>query len=105
MSPEGDLKLTPEIMRARAANRPLVPFLLLSLVVAGCGFAAPWRFDLHKAIPFFLWVQATWGVLLIVSIFALHLRALWLLIGLPFVLYWMPTVLPFGCAWGPYACV
>jgi hypothetical protein len=97
--------LTPEIMRARAANRPLLPFLLVSLLIAGCGFAAPWRFDPHKAIPFFLWMQAAWGLLFVVSIFIIHRRALWLLIGLPFVLYWMPAVLFFGCAWGPYACV
>jgi hypothetical protein len=55
---EGDMQLTPEIMRARAANRPLLPFLLLSFLIAGCGFAAPWRFDAHKAMPFFLWMQA-----------------------------------------------
>ena len=83
----------------------MLPFLLLSLLIAGCGFAAPWRFDAHKAIPFFLCMDAVWGALFIVAAFLLRGRALWLLIGLPFVLYWMPAVLTLGCAWGPYACV
>lgn len=86
-------------------NRVLVSFLLLSLLIAGCGFAAPWRFDAHKAIPFFLWMDAFWGVVFIASLFCLRRQALWLLIGLPLVLFWMPVVLLFGCSWEPYACV
>jgi hypothetical protein len=89
----------------RRAEWTFLFFLVLSLLIAVCGFVAPWRFDMHKAIPFFLWMQAAWVVLFIVSVFWLRRRAFWLLMGLPFVLFWMPVVLLFGCAWGPYACV
>jgi hypothetical protein len=86
-------------------NRTLLSFLLPSLLIALCGFAPPWHFDGHKAIPFFLWMDNTWAAVFIISVFFLRRRALWLLVALPFVLFWVPAVLFFGCAWGPYACV
>jgi hypothetical protein len=30
---------------------------------------------------------------------------LWLLVALPFLLFWILPVMMMGCAYGPYACV
>jgi hypothetical protein len=86
-------------------NRTLPFFLVVSLLIAVGSFAAAWGLEMPKAAPFLLWMQAAWVALFIVSIFRLRRRALWLLIGLPFVLFWLPAILLFGCSWGPYACV
>ena len=89
----------------RTANRQLLLFLSASLLIAGCGFAAPWLFDAHWAVPFALWMDLAWVAVLIISIFRLRRCSLWIVVGLPLVLFWLPSILTLGCAWGPYACV
>jgi hypothetical protein len=86
-------------------NCRLLPFLLVSLLIAICGFAAVWRFDAHKAVPFYFWMWVAWGTWFLVSAIWLRLRVLWLLVALPFLLFWILPVMMMGCAYGPYACV
>ncbi len=79
--------------------------LASSLVLAAAAFVAPFRGDPHWAIPFSLWMQGIWLILFITNTLLLRRRALWFLLEIPVVFYWLLPAMLFGCAWGPYACV
>jgi hypothetical protein len=79
--------------------------LTLSLIVAFIAWEAPqgrMPIDIHAILWLNLPLAALWLLITVISAFRFHLKALWLLLGAPLVLYWPLWMLVNGipvCYW------
>ena len=82
------------------------PLLITSIVVAGVGGFGPFVFQSDPALWLSLGLSVVWVSLVTYGIFRHTKRGLWLLIGLPFALYWPFAVvmLNWACAKNINAC-